>query len=260
MLGQKTLAHYLDDLESPLGKILNGFMAMLVVLSSVIFVAQTYGIPAAWQKILLYLDQGILVAFCLEYGLRLWCAENRWRYVLSAYSIIDLLAILPFFLGVVDIRYIRLLRWFRILRLIRLFHGKTLVGYISSEDELIVTRILFTLFSILFVYSGLIYQVEHINNSQVFKTFFDAFYFSVVTMTTVGFGDLTPTSELGRLLTVMMIMTGIALIPWQVGDLIKRLVKSTTQVEVPCRACGKTFHDTDAYYCKMCGTRLTRHQ
>ncbi|GGA28414.1 ion channel [Okeania sp. KiyG1] len=82
---------------------------------------------------------------------------------------------------------------------------------------MILTRILFTLFTIIFIFSGLIYQVEHGVNSESFKTFLDAVYFSVVTMTTVGFGDVTPASENGRLLTVLMILTGISLIPSQLG-------------------------------------------
>lgn len=158
-------------------------------------------------------------------------------------------------MGIVDISFIRLLRWFRILRLIRFINKKNLFG-ISTEDGLISVRILFTLFAIIFVYSGLIYQVEHPVNSENFATFLDAFYFSIVTMTTVGFGDVTPISELGRLLTVLMIVTGIALIPWQVGDLIKRLVKTANQVETVCPGCGLPFHDTDAKFCKICGTKL----
>jgi voltage-gated potassium channel len=166
------------------------------------------------------------------------------------------MAILPFFIGMVDISFIRLLRWFRILRLIRFIDRKFLFASISTEDGMIFGRILFTLFAIVFIYSGLIYQVEHPVNPQNYGTFLDAFYFSVVTMTTVGFGDVTPISELGRLLTVLMIFTGIALIPWQVGDLIKRVVKTTNQVETVCSGCGLTFHDIDAGFCKRCGAKL----
>jgi voltage-gated potassium channel len=81
-------------------------------------------------------------------------------------------------------------------------------------------------------------------------------YFSVATMTTVGFGDITPISEAGRLLTILMIWSGIALIPWQIGDLIRRLVKTINKVETPCPSCGLTFHDADAQFCRSCGTQL----
>jgi voltage-gated potassium channel len=114
------------------------------------------------------------------------------------------------------------------------------------------------LFTIVFVYSGLIYQVEHRVNAEDFGTFLDAFYFSVVTMTTVGFGDVTPTSEAGRLMTVLMILTGIALIPWQLGDLIKQLLKTANQVEKACSGCSLPFHDADAQFCKICGSKLNK--
>ena len=130
-------------------------------------------------------------------------------------------------------------------------------GRISTEDSIIFARILFTLFAIIFVYSGLIYQVEHPVN-PLFSTFLDAVYFSVVTMTTVGFGDVTPISEAGRLMTVMMILTGIALIPWQLGDLIKQLVKTANQVETLCPTCELTLHDANAQFCKLCGTKLEK--
>ncbi|MGH7998444.1 MAG: ion transporter [Brasilonema sp.] len=255
LLNKEKTAFYLKDLETPVGKSVNLTIAGLILLSSVIFVAQTYNISDKLKLLLDSVDTAILFIFAAEYLLRLWSEENKIQYLLSFYSIIDLIAILPFFLGIVDISFIRLLRWFRILRLIRFINQKNLFG-VSTEDSLISVRILFTLFAIIFVYSGLIYQVEHPVNSEKFATFLDAFYFSIVTMTTVGFGDVTPISELGRLLTVLMILTGIALIPWQVGDLIKRLVKTANQMETVCTGCGLAFHDTDAKFCKICGTKL----
>lgn len=256
LLTREKTEFYLKDLDTPVGKAINLTIAGLVLLSSGIFVAETYDIPDLFRLQLNIIDTAIFVIFAIEYTLRLWSADNKIKYLLSVYSIIDLMAILPFFLGEVDISFIRLLRWFRILRLIRFIDRKNLFSSISTEDGVIFARILFTLFAIIFVYSGLIYQVEHPVNPKGFATFLDALYFSIVTMTTVGFGDVTPISELGRWLTVLMILTGIGLIPWQVGDLIKRLVKTANQVETVCAGCGLAFHDADAGFCKRCGTKL----
>ncbi len=256
VISRENTNFYLRDLETPLGKTINLAIVILVMLSSGIFVAQTYHISESVSFALNIIDILILNIFAAEYLLRLWSAENRIHYIFSLYSIIDLIAILPFFMGTIDISYIRLLRWFRILRLIRYIDRRFIFGNITTEDGTIFTRILFTLFTIVFIYSGLIYQVEHPVNSQVFTTFVDAMYFSIVTMTTVGFGDVTPVSQIGRLLTVLMILTGIALIPWQIGDLIKRIVKTANEVETICSKCGLDLHDQDAKFCKACGTKL----
>lgn len=256
MFSPKQIKFQLDDIETPLGKAINFSIAGLVVLSSIIFVVETYPIPNSLRISLEIADSVILGIFAIEYLLRLWTAEKKIQHIFKLYSLIDLLAILPFLFGAYDIRFIRIFRWFRILRLVRFIEGRTILGYVSSEDSAILTRILFTLGTIIFVYSGLIYQVEHPINPEKFGTFLDAVYFSIATMTTVGFGDLTPVSQWGRLLTVLMIVTGIALIPWQVGDLVKRLVKTANQIELPCPNCSLPLHDTDARFCKICGEGL----
>ncbi|MGB3492860.1 MAG: ion transporter [Elainellaceae cyanobacterium] len=252
------LSHYLEDLDKMPGQILNGVIAALVLLSSLIFVAETYPLPPSVGGVLRAVNIGILVIFSVEYLLRLWCADEKLQYVFSPYSLIDLVAIVPFFLGAIDISFVLILRWVRILKLLRFIQGHTIIGYISSEDSVILTRILFSLFAIVFVYSGLIYQVEHPNNGAEFHTFLDALYFAVATMTTVGFGDITPRSEVGRFLTILMIWTGIVVIPWQVGDLIKHVVRGMKQVKAPCPACGTEFHSGDAEFCRRCGTSLQK--
>jgi voltage-gated potassium channel len=250
------IAFYLEDIENPIGKIVNLSIAGLVLVSTGIFVAETYPISAELRAILAKIDLIILSIFAFEYLVRLLAAPNKFEYLFSLYSLIDLIAILPVLIGITDVSFIRILRWFRILRLLRFIEGKALLGNLDREDSSIVTRILFTIFSIIFIYSGSIYQVEHPVNPDNFGTFFDAVYFAVVTMTTVGFGDITPTSDAGKLMTVLMILTGIALIPWQLGDLIKQVAKSGTKLTNVCKSCQLSSHDLDAKFCKKCGVKL----
>lgn len=258
ILIRKKIASYLEEIETPVGRAINLLLMGLILLSSIIFIAQTYPIPDAARNVIDNIDRLIGVIFVSEYIIRFWCADNKLKFFLAPFSLLDLMAILPFILRLTNIQYIRIFRWFRILKLIRFIDLKIFFLNINSEDGVIFARILFTLFTILFIYSGLIYQVEHPVNAQAFGTFLDAFYFSVVTMTTVGFGDVTPISEGGRLLTVLMILTGIALIPWQLGDLIKQLLKTANQLENVCEGCSLPFHDQDAQFCKICGTKLQK--
>jgi voltage-gated potassium channel len=257
MLREK-IAFYLEDIDTPFGKGISLFIVGLVLISSGIFIAETYKIPVEARKILDTIENTILIIFVIEYSLRVWCAEQRWKFVFSVYSLIDLLSIAPFVIGA-NVGYLRVFRWFRILRLIRFFGGKTIFGYVSREDSAIFTQIIFTILSIVLVYSGLIYQVESAVNPE-FGTFLDAVYFSISTISTAGLGDITPISEIGRLLTILMVITGLILVPWQLGDLVKRLVKSKDQVQSICPNCELAFHDSDAHFCKNCGTQLDRCQ
>lgn len=303
---RRQLARYLEGMDTTIGLGINGAIAGLVLLSVSLFIAETYALPSDWRSVLQKVDCGILILFSLEYLLRLWCAEHRLRYIFSLQAVIDLMAILPFFLGIADIRFLLILRWFRILRLLRFMGRETLMIHppviqksiiqesitqesitqksitqeiinsgtdhlrekstnlngleIFTEENLILARIIFTLIAIMLISSGLIYQVEHPIHPEVFRNFFDAFYFSVVTMTTVGFGDILPDSDGGHLVTVLMIMAGIIFIPWQVEDLVKTLLRSSNkpnnQKLKPCPGCGLLSHDLDALFCKICGTSL----
>jgi len=253
---KQRIRFYLEDLETSWGRAINGAIATLILLSSAIFVLETYSIPASLAMVLGWIDGLILAAFTLEYGLRVWSAAQPRRYLFSLYGLVDLIAILPLLLGFLDLRFIRLLRWLRLLRLWRFLGNQQFGGRFRSQDTWIVARILFTLFTIIFIYSGLIFQVEHPANPDNFSNFLDAAYFAVVTMTTVGFGDVTPISEAGRALTVMMILTGIALIPTQLGRLIGQVAKAKDPDQLSCPSCGLYGHDSDARFCKRCGNPL----
>lgn len=254
-LKEKT-AFYLESTNTPLGLWSNLIVLGLILLSSAIFVAQTYPLGTQFKAILEAVDLIILSIFTVEYCLRLWSARKRQKFVFSLFGIIDLISILPLLVGWLDIRFIRVFRWFRILRIMRFWRIEgRLLGF-KTEDSIIFVRIFLTLFTLIFVYAGLIYQVEHQINSDRLENFFDAFYFVVVTMTTVGYGDVTPLSQPGRFMTVLMIFTGVLFIPWQLSELIAQVVKTVNSVEEKCDSCGLSRHEPDAIFCKRCGTKL----
>ena len=253
---RQKVGFYLEDTTTNLGLCLNLSVLGSILLSSAIFVIQTYPISEQLQSILRIVDTVILIVFTIEYGLRLWSAKNSKKYFFSYFGFIDLISILPLFLGWVDISFLRIFRWFRILRIVRFWKIEKRILGLKSEDSIVFIRIFLTLFTLIFVYAGLIYQVEHQINSDRLVNFFDAFYFVVVTMTTVGYGDVTPLSQAGRFMTVLMIFTGVLFIPWQLSELIGQVVKTSNLVEQKCSNCSLSRHEPDAIFCKLCGTEL----
>ena len=253
---RKKVAFYFEDTNSNIGLSFDLAILSLILISSAIFVVQTYPINARTKTTLEIVDLVILIVFAIEYTMRLWSAEDTRKYFFSYFGFIDLISILPLFLGWVNVSYLRIFRWFRILRIIRFWKIEKKVLGFKSEDSIVFVRIFLTLFTLIFVYAGLIYQVEHQINSDRLVNFFDAFYFVVVTMTTVGYGDVTPLSEAGRLMTVLMIFTGVLFIPWQLGELIGQVVKTSNRVEQKCSNCSLSRHEADALFCKRCGTQL----
>ncbi|WP_319420868.1 ion transporter [Pleurocapsa sp. FMAR1] len=258
---RRKIAFYLEDTETSLGLWLDLVILGLILLSSGIFVAQTYPISQQLQTILSNIDLIILIIFTIEYLVRCWSADNPQKYFFSFFGFIDLISVLPLLLGWINVGYLRIFRWFRILRIIRFWKIEKLLPGIQAKDSIVLIRIFLTLFTIIFVYAGLIYQVEYQINSDRLKNFFDALYFVVVTMTTVGYGDVTPLSQPGRVMTLLMIFTGVLLIPWQLSELIRQIVKSSivktsSFIEHKCSNCNLSRHDSDAQFCKQCGAKL----
>jgi len=253
---KEKVAFYLEDIETPIGLTINLMILGLILLSLVIFVTETYAISESLAQALHIIDLGILVVFTIEYGCRFWSAKNKKEFFFSGFSLIDLLAIFPLLFGVIDIRFLRIFRWFRLLRIIRFWRLETKLLGAQTDDTITFVRIFLTLFSLVFIYAGLIFQVESPVNQEHLKNFFDAFYFVVVTMTTVGYGDVTPISEAGKVMTLMMILTGVLFIPWQLRELVRQLQKNTNPIEKECLNCNLSHHDIDANFCKKCGTKL----
>ncbi len=106
----------------------------------------------------------------------------------------------------------------------------------------------------------MIFYAESELPGSTINTFFDAVYFSIVTLTTVGFGDITPVSTYGRFITILIIVSGIIFIPWQIRNFLQLLVStppsSSARQEMVCKSCGARGHEADARHCRICGKKL----
>jgi voltage-gated potassium channel len=252
-----TVRFYLIDHRTTAGKAIDVGLLVLNLVFIGIFVAQTYPLSGGVQGGLWATEVGIATVFLVEYLLRLYGARNRLAEVTNPYTVVDLLAIVPTFavlvtpgtvagLGVLQLlRVIRILRFFRFTRDEEFFFGTV------SVETLRVMKLLMTVVAIFFVSAGLFYEFEHRGNAGV-DTFGDAFYFTVVTLTTVGFGDITPTTDAGRWVTIAAILAGIIFIPWQASKIVREWT-SRDQRNVTCPECGLEYHDADASHCKACG-------
>jgi voltage-gated potassium channel len=260
---RETLEFYLIDCKTPLGKIIDIFIILLNLAICSIFVIETYPVSETTRRLLWHTEVIIVLFFIVEYVARLYGAKSRLKQLVDVYSIVDFIAIvptlsllvLPVFGLTANLRFIkgiRVIRVFRIFRFLR-FTADTQFFFGSIDVRLLnVIRLFLTILMIFFISSGLFFHVESISNPGV-RTFGDAFYFTVVTLTTVGFGDITPWSEAGRWVTVVMILSGIILIPWQVSRIAKEWIHIATKKEVLCPGCGLRYHDENASHCKSCG-------
>jgi len=163
--------------------------------------------------------------------------------------------IMPLFgitLNIGFIKIIRCLRVFRIFRFLRFTADPDFFFGSITMQLLKEIRLFLTIFMIFFISSGLFFYVESDLNPNV-TNFGDAFYFTVVALTTVGFGDIIPLSDAGKWVTIFMILSGIILIPWQVSLIVREWMHMATKKESTCPGCGLRYHDEDASHCKSCG-------
>ena len=260
---RETIQFYLVDCKTPLGKIIDIFIILLNLFICAFLVIETYVESESTLSLLWQVEQIIVFFFVIEYAARLYGSENRFKQLIDIYSIIDLIAILPTLALMVSpyfgiefdftlIKFIRIIRVLRIFRFLRFTADPDFFFGSITTHVLQVVKLCLIIFMIFFISSGWFYYFENGLNDKV-QTFGDAFYFSVVTLTTVGFGDITPVTRWGRNVTVIMILSGIIFIPWRVSQIVKEWVHMSAKADVICQGCGLRYHDRDASHCKSCG-------
>jgi voltage-gated potassium channel len=250
---------YLLDHRTPLGKFIDISLLVLNLVFVGVFVAQTYPLSSATESLLWRLEVVIAFVFVVEYVLRLYGAQDRLTEFTNPYTMVDLLSVLPTLsvllspapLVGINIGFLRVVRVVRVLRFYRFTRDEEFFFGTVSVETLRVMKLLLTVSVLFFVTAGLFYSTEYRVNPAV-RNFGDAFYYMVVTLTTVGFGDITPVTRAGRWVTVAGVLAAIVLIPWQAGKIVREWT-NREKMNVTCPSCGLAYHDPDASHCKACG-------
>ena len=230
---------------------------VVVMLDSVTYFHNKYG------NIFWNIEWGITFMFAIEYILRIYSVKKPWKYIFSFYGIIDLLSILPKFLSLiftgsttlVVIRLFRLMRIFRVLKLARYVSASETLKEVINNSRRKILVFLEVVMIIVVIAGSLMYLIE--GEESGFVSIPRSIYWAIVTVTTVGYGDIAPQTVLGQTLASILMIVGFAIIavPTSIvgSEMIKTKSRNNTQV---CSNCHKSNHEDDAIYCSKCGEKL----
>ena len=212
----------------------------LILYSVVCFSLETLPeINQSAKSFLRYSEIVVVVVFTIEYFIRVALSENRLKFIFSFYSFIDLMAILPFYLAfAVDLRTLRLIRLLRLARILKLVRYNTAMQRFAkalylAKEELVI----FTIASLMILYLAAvgIYHFEHAAQPEIFRSIFDCLWWSVATLTTVGYGDIYPITIGGRFFTFIVLMVGLGLVVVPTGIVASALSAVRRQQEAASR-------------------------
>jgi voltage-gated potassium channel len=241
-------------------------LLILAILASVgaVFLDSVPAVNAEWGHVLYAVEWGFTILFTIEYAVRLWCIDKPWLYARSFYGIVDLLGVIPTYLSLLlaDTQYMTVIR---IIRVLRVFRVLRMVGWVAESNYLIeallasrrkVLVFLFAVLTLAVVFGSLLYVVE--GPEHGFVSIPTSIYWAIVTLTTVGYGDLVPATPLGRLLAscIMIMGYGIIAVPTgivtvELNEAMRRRANTRT-----CPSCSAEGHSREASYCWRCGEAL----
>jgi voltage-gated potassium channel len=253
------------EAETPAGKRFDVGLLWVIVASVAVVVAESVPeLGAAYGDLFHALEWAFTILFTVEYLLRLAAVRRPWVWARSLFGVIDLLAVLPTYLALVlpgaqtllVLRALRLLRIFRILKLAEFVREASLLRAALAGSRRKILLFLGTVLILVLIIGSLMYLVE--GEAAGFASIPLSMYWAVVTLTTVGYGDLAPQSALGRLLASIVMLLGYSILAVPTGIFTSELLaawrgKVSTEA---CPSCGADGHDADARHCKFCGARL----
>jgi len=216
-------------------------------------------------KIFYVLEWVFTFLFTIEYILRIISIKNPLKYVFSFFGLIDLLAIIPSYLsiflaGAQSLLVLRALRLLRIFRIFKLTHFLTEMEFLKTAVYTSLKKIsifMLVVFTMVLILGPIMYLVE--NGKNGFQSIPDSIYWGIVTITTVGYGDISPVTPLGKFIASIMMFIGYGIIAVPTGIIttdIAMAVRKKKHGHEVCPSCGEEGHDLDAKFCKYCGSAL----
>lgn len=255
--------------STPTGKLFDLVLLVLILSSVLVVMLETVSdFDLKYHGELIILEWVFTTLFSIEYFLRIFSTKKPWKYIFSFYGIIDLIAILPmylsfFFIGsnvIASVRALRLLRIFRILNITQYIGESNKLKSALRDSKAKILIFLFVVVIICVLMGTLMYLVE--GKESGFESIPLSIYWCIVTLTTVGFGDITPVTSLGRFIASLIMITGYGIIAVPTGivsaEFTKQKIKQKkdSQNTSMCPVCNKTDHKNNAEFCYNCGEKL----
>ena len=250
--------------DTPMGKLFDVVLLWTIVFSILlVFIESMQGVHIIAKRVFTILEYVFTFFFTLEYLCRLYCSPTPKKYALSFFGIIDLLSTLPLYIGWIfgPVRYLMVVRTFRLIRVFRVFK---LFSFLEEGDLLMRSLMLssrkilvFFLFVVIMVISlgTIMYMVEgNVENTQ-FKDIPTSIYWAVVTMTTVGYGDIAPITPVGRFLSAIVMMLGYTIMAVPTGIVSAQFIydrQHRPNIKKKCKECGSPL-PSNAHFCPFCG-------
>jgi len=250
--------------EAP-GRRFDVVLIFVIAASIVVAVVDSVAsVHARFGNALHLMEWGFTLVFTVEYFVRLAVVDRPARYARSFFGIVDLLSVLPTWISLIlagsqyllVIRALRILRIFRVLKLTRYMGDANLLWSTLIRTRRKIYIFISTILTLVLIFGSMMYLIEGPENG--FTSIPQSMYWAVVTMTTVGFGDITPKTPLGQLLTALITLVGYSIIAVPTGIFTAELASGmrTQKSMRHCEACGQNQHDSDARFCKTCGASL----
>lgn len=263
-MSKEHLRKIIFEAETPSGKLFDIILIWLIIFSIIVVMLESVStIRIQHGLILRNLEWILTILFTIEYFIRIICIPHPLKYIFSFFGLVDLLSILPTYLSLffdgaqtlLIIRAIRLLRIFRVLKLAQfLGEAKQLVDALKNSWVKIIVFLGGT-FSIILIFGSLMYLIEGEKNG--FTSIPKSIYWAIVTMTTVGYGDIAPQTILGQIISSAIMLTGYGIIAVPTGIVVSEYGQKMKMVStITCPECLKEGHRFDASFCRFCGGQL----